>query len=140
MSADALTDVQTALIGHLRAQATLAPWLGSPARIYDQVPETPVFPYVSLGRVQALDTGGINAGAGAVTEQSLTLMVTSRFGGSEEVKAIIAELRGLIDQGDVTLSDHHLVSLWVSFVDVFRSADQLTVYGLVRVRAVTEAV
>jgi hypothetical protein len=104
------------------------------------VPETPVCPYVILGRVQAQGIGGVNVSAGEVTEQSLTLMITSRFGGSEEVKGIIAALRGLIDQADVMLTDHHLVSLWVSFVDVFRSADQLTIYGVVRVRAVTEPV
>jgi hypothetical protein len=89
---------------------------------------------VTFGRVSAQSIGGVGA---EVTEQVLNLMCVSRFGGSEEAKAIAAELRVLLDGAALDLAG--LVSLRVSYVDVFRSADQRTTYALVRLRAVTEA-
>lgn len=130
----ALLDLQAGLLAYLRAQASLAVWLGSPARVYDQPPTGVLYPYVSFGRVSAQSIGGVDA---EVTEQALNLMCVSRFDGSEEVKVMAAELRVLLDGASLEVAG--LVSLRVTYVDVFRSADQRTTYALVRVRAVTEA-
>lgn len=127
-------DLQAALLAYLRGAASLAVWLGSPARVYDQPPAGVVYPYVSFGRVSAQSIGGIGA---EVTEQVINLMCVSRFDGSEEAKAMAAELRVLLDGADLEVAG--LVSLRVSYVDVFRAADQRTTYALVRLRAVTEA-
>jgi hypothetical protein len=129
-----LLDLQAALLAYLRGQASLAVWLGTPARVYDQPPAGALYPYVSFGRVSAQSIGGVGVD---VTEQVLNLMCVSRFEGSEEVKAIAAELRVLLDGAALEVAG--LVSLRVSYVDVFRAADQRTTYALVRLRAVTEA-
>ena len=131
---DPVLDLQAALLAYLRGQTSLAVWLGAPARVYDQPPVDVLYPYVTFGRVSAQSIGGVGA---EVTEQVLNLMCVSRFGGSEEAKAIAAELRVLLDGPALDLPG--LVSLRVSYVDVFRSADQRTTYALVRLRAVTEA-
>lgn len=131
---DPVLDLQAALLAYLRGQGSLAVWLGTPARVYDQPPVEVVYPYVTFGRVSAQSIGGVDAD---VTEQVLNLMCVSRFDGSEEVKAIAAELRVLLDGAALDVSG--LVSLRVTYVDVFRSADQRTTYALVRLRAVTEA-
>jgi len=130
-----LLDLQAGLLAYLRGQASLAVWLGTPARVYDQPPAGVLYPYISFGRVSAQSIGGVGA---EVTEQVLNLMCVSRFDGSEEVKAMAAELRVLLD--GAALEVPGLVSLRVSYVDVFRAADQRTTYALVRLRAVIEAV
>lgn len=134
---DAVLDLQAALLAYLRAQPSLSVWLGTPARVYDQPPAGVVYPYVAFGRTSAQ---AIGMTGGAVTEQALTLTCVSRFGGSEEAKAIAAELRVLLDDAELALDGHRLASLRVSYVDVFRSSDMRTTYALVRVRAVTEAI
>ena len=133
VSGSELLDLQAGLLAHLRGQVSLAVWLGAPARIYDQPPAEVAYPYVSFGRVSAQSIGGVDA---EVTEQALNLMCVSRFDGSEEAKAMAAELRVLLDGASLEVAG--LVSLRVTYVDVFRSADQRTTYALVRVRAVTE--
>ena len=135
---DPVLDLQAALLAYLRGQASLAVWLGAPARVYDQPPVDVLYPYVTFGRVSAQSIGGVGT---EVTEQVLNLMCVSRFGGSEEAKAIAAELRVLLDGAALEMAEEltSLVSLRVSYVDVFRSADQRTTYALVRIRAVTEA-
>ena len=135
---DPVLDLQAALLAYLRGQASLAVWLGAPARVYDQPPVEVLYPYVTFGRVSAQSIGGVGA---EVTEQVLNLMCVSRFGGSEEAKAMAAELRVLLDGAALEMAEEltGLVSLRVSYVDVFRSADQRTTYALVRIRAVTEA-
>ncbi len=132
---DPVLDLQAALLSYLRGQASLATWLGDPAHIYDQPPANTAYPYVAFGRASAQSIGGIGAD---VTEQTLTLMCVSRFDGSEEAKAIAAELRLLLDNAALSLSAQHLVSLRVSYVDVFRAADLRTIYALLRLRAVSE--
>ncbi|MDI7775383.1 DUF3168 domain-containing protein [Asticcacaulis sp. EMRT-3] len=135
MTLDPLRDLQAAILNWLTGQASLSVWLGTPARIYDQPPAEPVYPYVTLGRVQAQAIGGVDCD---LTEQTLSLLCVSRFGGSEEARAMAGELRVLLDGAALTLTDQALVSLRVSFIDVLRAADRRTTYALVRLRAVSE--
>ncbi len=133
---DPVLDLQAALLSFLRGQVRLTGWLGDPPRIYDQPPAEVVYPYVTFGRVTTQSIGGIGA---EVTEQTLNLACVSRFGGTEEAKAMTAALRGLLDGAELSLAGQRLSSLRVVFVDVFRATDRLTIYGLVRLRAVSEA-
>ena len=133
MMLDPLSSLQTGLIAHIQSLPNLIELLGSPVRIYDHLPPEPSYPYISLGHCQASQIGGL---ATDVTEIVTTLSIVSRFCGSEEVKSIVAALRLSLDQTDLSLIDQHLVSLRVSFVDVFRAADGRTYYGLMRLRCV----
>lgn len=134
---DAVLDVQAALIAYLRGQVALQAWLGNPVRVYDQLPRGVVYPYVTFGRVTAQAIGGVGA---EVTEQVVNLMCVSRYEGTAEVKAMVAALRGVLDEAGIEVEGQHLVSIRVLYVDVFRAVDNRTIYGLVRLRVVTEAV
>ncbi len=133
---DPVLELQAALIGYLRGQGVLETWLGDPVRVYDQLPQAVAYPYVTFGRVTAQAIGGLG---GEVIEQTLNLLCVSRHAGTEEVKAMAGAVRDLLDGAEVTVAGQHLVSLRVVFVDVFRAADNRTIYGLVRLRAVSEA-
>ena len=124
-----------ALIAHLRAAPALDADLGDPPRIFDEPPARPVYPYISLGRAQTTPRG---AEPSEGVEQVLTLTVVSRYGGTEEAHRIKDALRILLDDARLTLVDHRLVSLTVRFADVFRASDWRSIYGVIRLRAVTE--
>ncbi|WKL57718.1 DUF3168 domain-containing protein [Asticcacaulis sp. ZE23SCel15] len=130
-----LNALQQALITHLRTQDSLKLWLGNAVRVYDQLPEEIIYPYVTLDRVEARPLAG---NGDEITEQIVTLSCVSRFYGTEEAKAVAAELRVILDSAQLTLEGNRLANLRVSYVDVFRGTDQRTIYGVVRVRAVTE--
>lgn len=134
---DPVLELQAALIAWLRGQGVLQTWLGDPVRFYDQLPQAVEYPYVTFGRVTAQSIGGLGA---EVTEQTLNLLCVSRHAGTEEVKAMAGALRELLDGAELSVAGQHLVSLRVVFVDVFRAADNRTIYGVVRIRAVSEVV
>jgi hypothetical protein len=135
MSLDAERALQGAILDYLRGQASLEPLLGTPPRVYDEPPTAPEHPYATLSRAQARVWGGLD---GEGLEHTLTLTVVSRFGGTEEAKAVVAALRELLHEADLALQDHRLVNLRASFADVFRAADWRFAYGILRLRAVTE--
>lgn len=126
-----------ALLEHLRGDADLAVLLGDPPRVHDDPPAAPVWPMVVFGRAETRPWGGLE---GEGLEHALTLTCLSRFDGAEEAKAIIAALRARLHNADLTLEGWRLVNLRVTYGDVFRAADGRGFRGVVRVRAVTEAV
>ena len=117
------------------ADAGVKALLGDPARIYDDPPPDPVFPYVSLGRVEsrASDAASVNA-----IEHALTLHVWSRYGGRAEALDVVAALRTALHNAPLTVSGRTLVFLFAQFADVFRSGDGRTTHGILRLRAMTE--
>jgi len=137
MSLDAERSLQGALLTYLRGEASLEPLLGTPPRVYDEPPAAPEHPYVTLSRAQARVWGGLD---GEGLEHALTLTVVSRFGGTEEAKAVVAALRELLHEAALTLQDHKLVNLRATFADTFRAADWRFTYAILRLRAVTEPI
>ena len=128
--------LQKALLNHLRADASVKALLGDPARVHDEPPEAPAFPYVALGRAETRPWGGLD---GEGIEHLLTLTCVSRFDGAEEVKAVIAALRVALHGAAPALDGHRLVNLRVTYADVFRAPGWRPLYGVLRIRAVTEA-
>ncbi|MDO9472121.1 MAG: DUF3168 domain-containing protein [Caulobacter sp.] len=124
-----------ALLDHLRADASVKALLGDPARVHDAPPDTPVCPYVALGRAETRPWGGLD---GEGIEHLLTLTCVSRFDGAEEIKAVIAAVRTALHGAAPTLDGHRLVNLRVTYADVFRAPGWRPLYGVLRIRAVTE--
>ncbi|MGQ2992123.1 MAG: DUF3168 domain-containing protein [Brevundimonas sp.] len=122
------------LIARLGDDATVKALLGQPARIWDQAPEGPGFPYLLIGRSESRPV----AAEGCGVEHRLTLSCASRFGGTEEAKAICAAVRAALDGATVEADGVRTVSLAVTFSDVFRTSDLRRTWGVMRVRAVTE--
>lgn len=117
------------------ANAGVCSVLGDPARFYDDPPIDPVFPYVTLGRVEARasDTPGASA-----LEHVTTIHVWSRYGGRAEALDIIGALRAALHDVSLPIEGRRLIFLFVSFTDVFRSGDGRTTHGVMRLRAITE--
>lgn len=125
-----------ALFDHLRADADLAALLGDPPRVHDETPAQPVWPLVVFGRAETRPWGGLD---GEGLEHALTLTALSRFDGAEEARAIVAALRARLHNAELPLDGWRLVNLRVTYGDVFRAADGRGFRGVIRVRAVTEA-
>lgn len=132
---------ETALLAAMRAaimeHADVQAALGDPARVYDDPPPDVTFPYVTLGRMETrpADTSG-----GEASEHVVTLHAWSRYGGRAEALDVIAALRAALHNAPLAIAGRKLVLLLATFSDVFRSGDGRTTHGVLRLRAITEAV
>ena len=127
-------DLQTALWSALTGDAELVGALGG-ARIYDHVPQSADFPFVTLGEIRTNDWSTQSAKG---HEHFLTLHAWSRARGRKEVQAVMAVLDRLLDGAALTLQDHALVNFSLVFWDARRDRDGETYHGVMRFRAVTE--
>lgn len=123
--------MRTAALAHADVKAAL----GDPARVYDDPPPDPVFPYVTLGRVE---NRPVDASAAEATEHAITLHVWSRYGGRAETLEVIGALRTALHDAPLAVDGRKLVFLFAQFADVFRSGDGRTTHGVLRFRALTE--
>ena len=128
--------LQGAVFARLAADATLPALIGAPARVYDQPPDDPIYPFVQMGQVTTRPWGGL---LGDGIEHVFSLTCASRFGGAEEAKAVMAAVRVSLDGADLPLTDNTLVNLRFIYGDVFRAADWRSTFGILRFRAVTES-
>lgn len=126
--------LQKALILHLRADGPLKALLGDPARIWDEAPRDAVWPHLLVGRSESR----LVAADGCGVEHQLSLRCASHFGGTEEAKAICAALRAAVHEAALEADGVRTVSIRATYADVFRSNDHRRVWGVVRIRAVTE--
>lgn len=130
------TALQKALIAHLRADAALQALLGNPARVWDAPPRFAVSPYLTIGRSESRPVEADGCGV----EHVLTLRCSSKFEGTEEAKAVSAAVRAAIHEAALEADGVRVVSIRLTYADVFRSSDQKRIWGVMRVRAVTEDV
>ncbi len=129
--------LQAALFAALTADAGLAPLLGSPPRLYDDVPPRPAFPYVTFGQSTETDW---STGTDPGSEHVLTLHIWSKAAGRKEAQAIAAAIQSALHDAALSLSGHRLVNLRHEHSEARRDPDGETIHGLVRFRAVTEPV
>jgi hypothetical protein len=133
MSLDPDRALQAAVLAALRADAGVTALVA--ARIYDEPPAQPIYPYVTIGRAETRPLGGVD---GEGVEHALSLTCVSRFGGAEEATAVVGAMRAALHGAELTLTDHRLVNLRATFSDTFRATDWRSTYGVLRMRAVTE--
>lgn len=126
--------LQAGLIAHLAADAGVRAVLGEPARVRDQAHRGDAYPYLEVSRVESR---AVNA-EGCGIEQVVTLNVVSTLGGSEEVRLVIDAVRRALDLTSNVMGGLRVVSLRMTFSDVFRSRDHRRTLGVMRLRAVTE--
>jgi hypothetical protein len=127
-------ELQRAVYGALVADAPLVALLGG-ARIYDEVPRGPAFPYVTFGPSTTRDW---STGTESGTEHLFTLRVWSKAGGEKEVHLVLEAIRAALHEAPLTLDGHRLVHLRHETSDAMRGADGETYQGVARFRAVTE--
>lgn len=110
--------------------------LGTPARLYDNPPEDPVFPYLTYGPMRSSDIGGDEAD---IQTHTLTLHLWSRYGGRAEViDAISAVISALGKSQSNNDNDIHIVRSQVLYTDIFRDPDGQTLHGLIRFLLTTD--
>jgi hypothetical protein len=126
--------LRAAIHDALIADSPLTTLLGG-ARVYDEPPQNPAFPYVTLGEARITD---FSTGTDPGEEHQLTLHAWSRQGGHKEAHLIAGALLQALDDAPLSLDSHRLVNFRFALADVRREADGRTYHALVRFRAVTE--
>jgi hypothetical protein len=126
--------LRAAIHDALIADTPLTSLLGG-ARVYDEPPQNPAFPYVTLGEARMTD---FSTGSEPGEEHQLTLHAWSRQGGHKEAHLLAGALLQALDDAPLSLAEYRLVNFRFALADVRREADGRTYHALVRFRAVTE--
>ena len=120
------------LSGDVAVQAIL----GAPARLYDNPPEDPIFPYLTYGPMRSSDIGGDEAD---IQTHTLTLHLWSRYGGRAEVIDAISAVVSALKQHQSSRDDPiQIVRSQVLYTDIFRDPDGQTLHGLIRFLLTTD--
>lgn len=134
MSGDASWALQKALYETLVGDLALQSLLGTPARIFDDVPEETIFPYLTIGEVRSRDWRGVEGGI----EHDLRFHAWSRYAGRQEIKKIMSGVYDVLHDGKLNLTGQRLVNLRYVFGDIWRRPDNETYQGVMRYRAMTQ--
>jgi hypothetical protein len=126
--------LRAAIHNALVADASLTTLLGG-TKVYDEVPSSASFPYVTLGEARVAD---FSTATEASEEHQVILNAWSRQGGHREAHVIAGALLQALDDAPLALAGHRLVNLRFALADVRREADGRTYRAAVRFRAVTE--
>jgi hypothetical protein len=136
MSADSQWSVQQAVYGALRGDATVQGLLGSPARVFDHVPQGSPFPYLVIGDASATP---FDTKTEAGLDQRLSVHTWSRYRGLKQTKDIMAAVHAVLDGQSLAVSGHTLVLLRLEFATAIVDDDGLTRHGVQRFRALTQS-
>lgn len=128
-----------ALVEGLQAAPAVAALVAD--RVYATAPRRPTYPCLAVSRIESRPFGGLGGGGldSEGLEHVVTLTAVSRFGGPEEARAVVAAVRAALHNARPPIPSRRLVTLRVTYADVFRAADRELSLGVLRVRAVTEA-
>ncbi len=127
--------LQVALRGALSADDDVKAWLGDPARVYDEPPDDPIFPYLTCGRARSRPFDG---DPDAVIEQILHLHLWSRYSGRREAKETLAVIRAALQGLTISADGYRHTNFFSTYTDIFRGRDGRTTQGIIRLRALTE--
>lgn len=119
----------------LSGNAAIRAALGTPARLYDDAPEDPVFPYLTYGATRSEDEGADDA---PLTAHTLTLHVWSRYGGRAEVFDLLHIISSALTSADLSPSGLSVCGLNITYTDVFRTSDRRTLHGVLRLSIKTQ--
>ena len=131
----AVIEISKAVHAVLSADLTVQDVLGLPARLYDNPPEDPVFPYLTYGSMRSEDISGDGA---VINTHTLTLHIWSRYGGRAQVMEVMGAITAALGSGTLSLTDRALVRAYVTYTDVFRASDGQTLHGLIRFSLTTD--
>ncbi len=109
--------------------------LGTNPRLYDHVPEDPIYPYLTYGPMRSENIGGDDL---QLTAHNMTLHLWSRYGGRAEIMALTDAVSGVLESGSWQLATGILVNANVMFTDNFRAPDGRTLHGVIRFNATTQ--
>lgn len=135
-----MSDAETYLIdcifNHLQAEPNVQELLGSPLRLYDELPDPVQYPFVWFGRHVSRPMDGE---AAPLMEHDLTLHVWSRFRGRAQAREVLSAVRDSLKTIHPDPGDVQLISLRVVFADYLRAANGRSIQAVMRLRAVTQS-
>ncbi|PYE88389.1 uncharacterized protein DUF3168 [Phyllobacterium leguminum] len=129
-------ELQKAVYLALCDDAALRARLGGP-KIYDHISAIAPFPYVTFGQTTVYDW---STGSEIGDEHLFTIHVWSRTGGRKQVLDIMDLIAARMAQAIPTLDGHRLVNLALQYSQARNDDERDGYHGLLRYRAVTEAV
>ena len=101
--------------------------------IYDFVPQSTAYPYVTIGDDTTTDNATKNLDG---NEHTIMVHTWSRYRGRKEVKDIMARIYALLNNSSLTVSGASLVNARFEFADILVDPDGLTKHGVQRFRFV----
>lgn len=127
--------LRAAIGARCAADSGLAELLGGAGRIFDEPPRGAAPPYAAFGEAETRDW---STSSDRGHEHDLRIVVWAAPGSTAGAVAAAERLAGLLDESDLTLSGHRLVSLAVTEQAVDRDPDTNVGRVTVRLRATTE--
>jgi hypothetical protein len=124
-----------AVYGRLAADAAIAALIGDPPRLYDGAPAGVASPFLVIGESRQRRV----AGADGVFEHELRLSAYARHEGRRDALALVNAVHDALDDAPLALDGARLVSIRMTFFDVFERAETGAHYGVIRFRAVTQS-
>ena len=135
MAIGADLDLQRAIVTKLKASTDLQALIANPIRLFQDVPPSPTFPYVTLGPSQRIpDLAECIDGA----EIFADLHVFTRAAGYELCKRIGATLIDELHDATLSLGEHRCLLIELSDERYFVESDNLTKHGVITFRALVE--
>ena len=129
MSGSPAWPLQQAIYTRLSGDTTLVTTLG--AAVYDDVPDSAAFPYVSIGDI----TEGPNDRMGKTgRDLTVTVHIWSQYEGMKQTKEIQNRVDALLDRWAPTVTGWSAVRMLQEFFETFRDPDGLTRHGVSRYR------
>lgn len=95
--------------------------------IYDEVPEDPVFPYVTLGEFSATQN---DDNCGRRWQIAAIVNVFSRYKGYKETKLIQADIDAALSWVSDIANDYNIIKIVPDTAQTFRDPDGLTRRGV----------
>ena len=124
--------VQLGLYAALEAAEGLHALSPTGVGLYDQTPDEPVFPFLTIGEARCEPYDGV---PGAY-EHEVRLRAYSRHGGRRELKEIEGAVRAAVEA--LSVPGRRVAQARFVFADTFRQPDQDTFGSVLRFRIVTE--
>lgn len=125
--------LQKALVARLKATSGVTDLVGT--RIFDAVPKSAAFPYLTLGEVQVVpDEADCYAGA----EVYFSVHAWAREPGAADVKRIAPAVQAAVLADDLALDGHTVVSVAFDGAQYMRDPDGLTSHAVISFIAETE--
>ncbi len=127
-------ELQKALYATLRGDAALAGLVAGEG-IYDHVPATAPFPYITFGRSTVFDW---STSSDQGTEHVITVHVWSQAKGRKEVEDIISRVGQILADFQLVLPNLNLVLFCRELEETNFDADAFMHHGVMRFRALVE--
>lgn len=134
MSGSPTWPLQQAIYTRLSGDTELVTTLG--AAVYDFVPDSAPFPYVTIGDVTEApnDTMGRTG-----RDMTVTVHIWSQYAGNKQVMQIADRVDDLLDRWAVTVTGWNATHMLQEFFETFRDPDGKTRHGVARYRTHTHA-